>query len=124
MSRAFVKESDEELAARQMVDSAGTGAVVNISSRSASMTQTMFVAYGAAKAALDRMTCNIAAELAPRVRALVQTVVPVAGLLGQTAATPLRDVLRHFRAEVEAHIDAKVCPAGVCALQPAAVMAA
>jgi 7-alpha-hydroxysteroid dehydrogenase len=51
-----------------MVDTAGKGAVVNISSRSASMTQTMFVAYGAAKAALDRMTRNIAPELAPRVR--------------------------------------------------------
>jgi 7-alpha-hydroxysteroid dehydrogenase len=57
-----------KLAARQMVDTAGGGAVVNISSRSASMTQTMFVAYGAAKAALDRMTRNIAPELAPRVR--------------------------------------------------------
>jgi len=57
-----------KLAARQMVDTAGQGAVVNISSRSASMTQTMFVAYGAAKAALDRMTRNIAPELAPRVR--------------------------------------------------------
>jgi 7-alpha-hydroxysteroid dehydrogenase len=57
-----------KLAARQMVDTVGTGAVVNISSRSASMTQTMFVAYGAAKAALDRMTQNIAQELAPRVR--------------------------------------------------------
>ena len=32
------------------------------------MTQTMFVAYGSAKAALDRMTRNIAPELAPRVR--------------------------------------------------------
>ena len=32
------------------------------------MTQTMFVAYGAAKSALDRMTRNIAPELAPRVR--------------------------------------------------------
>jgi 7-alpha-hydroxysteroid dehydrogenase len=57
-----------KLAARQMVDTVGTGAVVNISSRSASMTQTMFVAYGAAKAALDRVTKNIAPELAPRVR--------------------------------------------------------
>ncbi len=57
-----------KLAARQMVDTAGAGAVVNISSRSASMTQTMFVAYGSAKAALDRMTRNIAPELAPRVR--------------------------------------------------------
>jgi 7-alpha-hydroxysteroid dehydrogenase len=57
-----------KLAARRMVDTVGAGAVVNISSRSASMTQTMFVAYGAAKAALDRMTRNIAPELAPRVR--------------------------------------------------------
>jgi 7-alpha-hydroxysteroid dehydrogenase len=57
-----------KLAARAMVDTAGGGAVVNISSRSASMTQTAFVAYGAAKAALDRLTKNIAAELAPRVR--------------------------------------------------------
>ncbi|MGH9017413.1 MAG: glucose 1-dehydrogenase [Acidimicrobiales bacterium] len=57
-----------KLAARRMVDTAGGGAVVNISSRSASMTQTSFVAYGAAKAALDRMTKNIAPELAPRVR--------------------------------------------------------
>jgi 7-alpha-hydroxysteroid dehydrogenase len=57
-----------KLAARQMVDTTGYGAVVNISSRSASMTQTSFVAYGAAKAALDRMTKNFAPELAPRVR--------------------------------------------------------
>jgi 7-alpha-hydroxysteroid dehydrogenase len=57
-----------KLAARQMVDTVGRGAVINISSRSASMTQPMFVAYGAAKAALDRMTRNIAPELAPRVR--------------------------------------------------------
>ena len=57
-----------KLAARHMVDTTGHGSVVNISSRSASMTQPMFVAYGAAKAALDRLTRNIAAELAPRVR--------------------------------------------------------
>jgi 7-alpha-hydroxysteroid dehydrogenase len=57
-----------KLAARQMVETVGSGAVVNISSRSASMTQTMFVAYGSAKAALNRMTRNIAPEFAPRVR--------------------------------------------------------
>jgi 7-alpha-hydroxysteroid dehydrogenase len=57
-----------KLAARQIIETVGQGAVVNISSRSASMTQTMFVAYGSAKAALDRMTRNIAPELAPRVR--------------------------------------------------------
>jgi NADH:ubiquinone oxidoreductase subunit F (NADH-binding) len=36
--------------------------------------------------------------------------------LGQTAAVPIRDVLKYFRAEVEAHIKLKVCPAGVCAM--------
>ena len=34
--------------------------------------------------------------------------------LGQTAGSPLKDILAHFRAEVEAHIKLKVCPAGVC----------
>ncbi len=34
--------------------------------------------------------------------------------LGQTAGSPLRDILNYFRAEVEAHIRLKVCPAGVC----------
>jgi NADP-reducing hydrogenase subunit HndC len=34
--------------------------------------------------------------------------------LGQTAGSPLRDILAHFRAEVEAHVKLKVCPAGVC----------
>ena len=34
--------------------------------------------------------------------------------LGQTAATPIKDILKHFRAEVEAHIRLKVCPTGTC----------
>jgi NADH:ubiquinone oxidoreductase subunit F (NADH-binding) len=34
--------------------------------------------------------------------------------LGQTAGSPVRDVLNYFRAEVEAHIRLKVCPEGVC----------
>jgi NADP-reducing hydrogenase subunit HndC len=34
--------------------------------------------------------------------------------LGQTAGTPIRDVMSHFRAEVEAHIKLKVCPTGIC----------
>ncbi|GIV66176.1 MAG: NADH-quinone oxidoreductase subunit NuoF [Chloroflexota bacterium] len=37
--------------------------------------------------------------------------------LGQTAGTPLRDILNHFRAEVEAHIRLKICPAGVCKME-------
>lgn len=34
--------------------------------------------------------------------------------LGQTAPTPIRDILKHFRAEVEAHIRLRVCPSGIC----------
>ncbi len=34
--------------------------------------------------------------------------------LGQTAGTPVKDILNHFRAEVEAHVRLKVCPSGVC----------
>jgi NADP-reducing hydrogenase subunit HndC len=39
--------------------------------------------------------------------------------LGQTASGPVRDVLRHFRAEVEAHIRLGLCPTGVCPMVPA-----
>ena len=34
--------------------------------------------------------------------------------LGQTASVALRDILKHFRAEVEAHVRLGVCPTGVC----------
>ena len=34
--------------------------------------------------------------------------------LGQTAGSPIRDVLKHFRTEVETHISDQECPAGVC----------
>jgi NADP-reducing hydrogenase subunit HndC len=36
--------------------------------------------------------------------------------LGQTASTALRDILKYFRAEVEAHIIDHTCPVGVCPL--------
>jgi 7-alpha-hydroxysteroid dehydrogenase len=52
----------------RMIETAGGGAVVNISSRASDMVQTGFVAYGAAKAALNQLTRNLAAEFAPRVR--------------------------------------------------------
>ena len=57
-----------QLAARAMVDTAGSGSIVNISSRSSDMVMTSFVAYGTAKAALNMMTKNMAADLAPHVR--------------------------------------------------------
>ncbi len=44
--------------------------------------------------------------------------------LGQTAAAPIRDILKHFRAEVEAHVRLKVCPAGVCSMSGRLAMAA
>jgi NADP-reducing hydrogenase subunit HndC len=34
--------------------------------------------------------------------------------LGQTAMAPIRDMLKHFRTEVEAHIILGSCPTGVC----------
>jgi 7-alpha-hydroxysteroid dehydrogenase len=52
----------------RMIESAGGGSIVNISSRSSDMVQTGFVAYGAAKAALNMLTRNLAAEVAPKVR--------------------------------------------------------
>jgi len=52
----------------KMVKTAGGGAIVNISSRSSNMVQTAFVAYAAGKAALNMMTQNLAAEVAPKVR--------------------------------------------------------
>jgi 7-alpha-hydroxysteroid dehydrogenase len=51
-----------------MVETAGGGAVVNISSRAGSMVQPGFVAYGTAKSALSYMTRLMAPELAPKVR--------------------------------------------------------
>ena len=43
--------------------------------------------------------------------------------LGQTAATALRDILKYFRAEVEAHIVDHVCPTGVCPIKELAAVA-
>ncbi len=47
---------------------AGGGAVVNISSTAARYAQKYFSAYGAAKAALNQMTRNLAQDYAPHVR--------------------------------------------------------
>lgn len=57
-----------KLAIPVMVETAGGGSIVNISSRASDMVQTSFVAYGAGKAALNMMTRNFAAEVAPKVR--------------------------------------------------------
>lgn len=54
--------------ASKMIETSEQGAIVNISSRSADMVQTSFVAYGAAKAAMNMMTRNMAPEFAPKIR--------------------------------------------------------
>jgi 7-alpha-hydroxysteroid dehydrogenase len=55
-------------AAQAMVDTQGTGSIVNISSRSGDLVMTSMLAYGAGKAALNMITQDLAADLAPRVR--------------------------------------------------------
>ncbi len=37
--------------------------------------------------------------------------------LGQTAGTPIRNMLDHFRAELDAHIKLGVCPTGICPMK-------
>jgi 7-alpha-hydroxysteroid dehydrogenase len=87
-----------KLVAPVMVNTAGEGSVVNISSRSSDMVQTAFVAYGAAKAALNMMTRNIAAELAPRVRV---NAISVGGVATQSLEVVLTD--DNLRAMFEAN---------------------
>jgi 7-alpha-hydroxysteroid dehydrogenase len=57
-----------KLAAQAMVDTEDTGSIVNISSRSGDMVMSSMLAYGAGKAALNMLTQNMAADLAPTVR--------------------------------------------------------
>ena len=75
---------------------------------------------------LDRMTRGraTAADLA-RLEALCPYM-QAASLcgLGQNAPNPVLSTLRHFRAEYEAHVHDRVCPAGACAMDAAAPAAA
>src|SRR6185369_4307169 len=82
----------------QMVETAGGGAIVNISSRSSDMVQQSFVAYAAGKAALNMMTRNLAAEVAPKVRVNAISV-------GGVASDALQVVLTNdeLRAQFEAN---------------------
>ncbi len=74
--------------APKMVETAGGGAIVNISSRAGSMVQPCFTAYGTAKAALSFMTRNIAPELAPKVRV---NAIDVGGVATDALASVLTD---------------------------------
>lgn len=55
-------------AAQAMVDTVGSGAILNVSSRSSQQVVPGFTAYGTAKAALNKVTTSLAVEWAPRVR--------------------------------------------------------
>ena len=87
-----------QLGAQAIVDTAGSGAIVNISSRASDMVMPSFAAYGAGKAALNQMTRNLAAEFAPVVR--------VNGIIVGGVATQGLDVVLtndKLRAEFEAN---------------------
>lgn len=56
------------LSAPRMVETAGKGSIVNISSVAARFPQPGFVSYGVGKAAQDFMTRNLAQDFAPKVR--------------------------------------------------------
>ena len=87
-----------QLAAQAMVDTAGSGSIVNISSRASDMVLSSFAAYGAGKAALNQMTRNLAGEFAPLVR--VNAIV-----VGGVATQGLEVVLTNdeLRAQFEAN---------------------
>lgn len=87
-----------QLGAQAMVDTAGSGAIVNISSRASDMVMSSFAAYGAGKAALNQMTRNLACEFAPLVR--------VNGIIVGGVATQGLDVVLtndELRAQFEAN---------------------
>ena len=75
-------------AAQAMVDTGGTGVIVNISSRSGDLVMASMVAYGAGKAALNMMTQNLAADLAPRIRV---NAIAVGGVATQAMEFVMRD---------------------------------
>ncbi|HZR80635.1 MAG TPA: glucose 1-dehydrogenase [Candidatus Binatia bacterium] len=82
----------------KMVETAGGGAIVNISSRASDMVQTGFAAYAAGKAALNMLTRNLAAEFAPKVRV---NAISVGGVATDALAIVLTD--EALRAQFDAN---------------------
>ncbi len=72
----------------QMLETAGGGVIINISSRAGSMVQPGFTAYGTSKAALSFMTRNMAPELAPEIRV---NAIELGGVETDALATVLTD---------------------------------
>jgi 7-alpha-hydroxysteroid dehydrogenase len=71
-----------------MLETAGGGSIINISSRAGSMVQPGFTAYGTSKAALSFMTRNMAPELAPQIRV---NAIELGGVETDALATVLTD---------------------------------
>jgi 7-alpha-hydroxysteroid dehydrogenase len=71
-----------------MLETAGGGTIINISSRAGSMVQPGFTAYGTSKAALSFMTRNMAPELAPAIRV---NAIELGGVETDALATVLTD---------------------------------
>jgi len=72
----------------QMIETAGGGVIINISSRAASMVQPGFTSYGTSKAALSFMTRQMAPELAPKVRV---NAIELGGIETEALASVLTD---------------------------------
>jgi 7-alpha-hydroxysteroid dehydrogenase len=72
----------------RMLETAGGGSIINISSRAGSMVQPGFTAYGTSKAALSFMTRNMAPELAPEIRV---NAIELGGVETDALATVLTD---------------------------------
>ena len=72
----------------KMIETAGEGVVINISSRAGSMVQPGFTAYGTSKAALSFMTREMAPELAPHIRV---NAIELGGVETDALATVLTD---------------------------------
>ena len=72
----------------KMIETAGGGVIINISSRAGSMVQPGFTAYGTTKAALSFMTRNMAPELAPEIRV---NAIELGGVETDALATVLTD---------------------------------
>jgi 7-alpha-hydroxysteroid dehydrogenase len=72
----------------KMIETAGGGVIINISSRAGSMVQSGFTSYGTSKAALSFMTRQMAPELAPKVRV---NAIELGGVETDALATVLTD---------------------------------
>jgi 7-alpha-hydroxysteroid dehydrogenase len=80
------------LCAPLMVNTAGTGAIINISSVAGHIAQSGFISYGIGKAAMNFMTLNLAQDFAPKVRV---NAISVGSTLTDALKGVMNDELEH-----------------------------